>query len=108
MNRLLLIEDRISKLQKEDQGVLFSRLANGCMHGNCYEDAYRLYQEAIQTLPDNKEKVNAYWSMSFAARHAVGEDKFFEILSEGHKLGTELGINVSHFEKEIYNPREKD
>jgi tetratricopeptide (TPR) repeat protein len=103
---LSLLEDRISQLQKEDQGVLFSMLANGCMHGECYEDAYRLYQKAIQTLPDDKHKVSAYWSMSFAARHAVGEDAFFGTLSQGHKLGSDLGVDVSSFEKEISNPRE--
>ena len=105
---LLFLEDRIGLLPKNDQGLLFSRLANGCMHGNSYEDAYRLYQKAIQILPDTKEKVSAYWSMSFAARHAAGEDAFFETLSQGHKLGSDLGLNVSSFEKEIAEPREKN
>jgi len=105
---LSLLEDRISQLQKEDQGLLFFTLANGCMHGTCYEDAYRLYRKAIQTLPDSKEKVSAYWSMSFAARYALGEDAFFETLSQGHKLGSELGLDVSSFEKEIDAPRERN
>jgi tetratricopeptide (TPR) repeat protein len=104
---LLSLEEGISHLQQEDQGTLFFRLANGCMHQGCYEDAYRLYQKAIQTMPDNKEKVSAYWSMSFAARHAVGEDAFFETLSQGHKLGSDIGVDVSDFEKEIDAPREK-
>jgi tetratricopeptide (TPR) repeat protein len=104
---LLPLEDGIGHLQQEDQGTLFFTLANGCMHQECYEDAYRLYQKAIQTMPDDRKKVSAYWSMSFAARHAVGEEAFFETLSQGHKLGSDLGVDVSDFEKEIDAPREK-
>jgi hypothetical protein len=59
-------------------------------------------------MPDDKGKVSAYWSMSFAARQAVGEDAFFETLRQGHKLGSDIGVDVSSFEKEIEAPREKE
>lgn len=108
ISQLLLLEERISLLPQKEQGELFSRLANACMHGRSYEDAHRLYQKAIQMLPDGEDKVSAYWSMSFAARQAVGEEAFFETLRQGHKLGSDLGIDVSSFEKEIAEPREKN
>lgn len=104
---LLSFEDRVQTLQLEDQGNLFSRLANACMNGKSYEDAHRLYKKVIRVMPDGEDKVDAYWSMAFALRETTGERAFFDALGRGHKLGLDLGLNVSHFEKEIAEPREK-
>jgi len=100
------LEAKIRSLQPEHQGELFSRLANACMHGGeTYHDAARFYQEAINKLPDSREKVSAYWSMAFALREVQGEDAFLNTLSAGYGLGSAIGVDVNSFEKELDHPR---
>ena len=99
------LEAKIQDLQPEHQGELFSRLANACMHGEAYHDAARFYQEAINKLPDGREKVSAYWSMAFALREVQGEEAFLDTLSAGHGLGSAIGVDVNSFEKELVHPR---
>ena len=103
---LISLEERIRELQPEDQGDLLSMLASACMHGNTYEDASRLYKEAINRLPDGEEKVSLYLSMAFALRKTEGDESFFATLKQGQELGLDIGIDVRSFEKELADPRD--
>ena len=102
----IILEERIRELQPEDQGDLLSMLASACMHGNTYEDASRLYKEAINRLPDGEEKVSLYLSMAFALRKTEGDESFFATLKQGQELGLDIGIDVRSFEKELADPRD--
>ena len=101
------IEQMIGQIPERDQGKPLCSLASACMHASDYPKAAQFYAKAVRVLPDNIDKVDAYWSMAFALRETQGESAFLRILEEGRDLALKVGLEnpANVFQSEISSPR---
>ena len=96
-----------SSLVETAQAEVFFSWGNACMSSRVSDRAKKFYVQAAELLPDSPKKVDIYWSLAFALREEDGEQAFLDCLNEGLELGESLAVDVSNFEKEIADPRDR-